>query len=732
MTPVLVVDDSLTVRMDLEEAFAGAGFEPTLAADLASAREMLARRRFALVVLDVLLPDGDGLALLAELKRSPEHAQTPVVLLSTEAEVQHRVRGLQTGADEYVGKPYDPAYVVARARDLVRRREPAGAAPRPPVLVVDDSLTAREALRADLERAGLDVVTAATGEEGLRVAADRRPSAIVVDGLMEGLDGAAFVRQLRADAALRTTPCILLTASGTVGELGALEAGADAYLRKEDGHAVVLARLQALLRASSAPPAQAAGGLLAPKRLLAVVGEAPLADVSARLRQDGHEVVAAATVDDALQLLAVDRGVDAILVDATGSPGLAFEACRRVRAEPRWRALPLVVIGAAGEDEASLVAIDAGADDYVSTGGGLEVVRARVRAQLRRKAFEDENRSREAYARSAAILETISDAFFAVDRAWRFVYVNHALEEVVGAGRRALVGETLWARCSWLGGSAAEALRGAASSGAPATFEAQAPGERWLEVRAFPHREGLTAYLRDVSERRRSQEVQAHFLGIVGHDLRTPLTAVSASVGMVLRDEALPEKHRRALQRVAGASSRMSRLISDLLDYSRARLGEGIPIALRPAHLDAICQEVLEELATVYPGRRIAYRHEGDGLGVWDPDRVQQVLLNLLTNALRHGPDDGEVALSWRGSAEEKVIAVHNVGPPIDAQLQRHIFHPFKRGDASGNAWGGVGLGLYIVEQIVAAHGGSVALRSDEASGTTFTVRLPAQVRPAA
>ena len=100
------------VRMDLAEAFSAAGFQPDLSVDLAAARRALSAARFALVVLDVLLPDGDGLELLAELKCSPVHGATPVVLLSTEVEVQHRIKGLQTGADEYVGKPYDAEQVV--------------------------------------------------------------------------------------------------------------------------------------------------------------------------------------------------------------------------------------------------------------------------------------------------------------------------------------------------------------------------------------------------------------------------------------------------------------------------------------------------------------------------------------------------------------------------------------------------------------------------------------------
>jgi DNA-binding response OmpR family regulator len=109
------VDDSLTVRMDLKEAFASAGFDPTLCNDLACARAQLSRRRFSLVVLDVLLPDGDGIDLLGELKLDPVHGATPVVMLSTEAEVRHRIRGLRTGADDYVGKPYDPGRARQRA-----------------------------------------------------------------------------------------------------------------------------------------------------------------------------------------------------------------------------------------------------------------------------------------------------------------------------------------------------------------------------------------------------------------------------------------------------------------------------------------------------------------------------------------------------------------------------------------------------------------------------------------
>jgi two-component system NtrC family sensor kinase len=724
--PVLIVDDSLTVRMDLEEAFSAGGFAPVLCEDLASARAQLAERRFALAVLDVLLPDGDGIELLGEIRANAGLAAMPVVLLSTEGEVRDRVRGLRHGADEYVGKPYDAAYVVARARNLVRAREarrgePGGSL----VLVIDDSATAREALRGVLETAGLEVVTAAAGEDGLRIAADRRPAAVIVDSLMPGMDGASFVRQLRADAVLRSTPCMLITGSGDIGELGALEAGADAYLRKEEGHAVVLARLQALLRTSTPAAATGTPGILAPQRLLTIGAASRLSAFAERLRADGHDGVASATGAEALELLAVDQ-VEAILLDLA-SPGVGLETCRRLKGDAAWRALPLIAIAAPGDDDAAAVeAMNAGADDVVPAGIDVDVLRARMRAQLRRKQFADENRHREAYTRSAAILETISDAFLAVDVAWRLVYVNHSCEELLGGSRSELVGHTLWERCGgFSGGPFAAELHRAVVANEPVTFEAPFGADQWYEVRAFPHADGLSAYLRDVTERRRTAEVQAHLVAIVSHDLRTPLTAIIASAQGALRDRALADKPRRAFDRVATSAARMARLINDILDYSRARLGKGLPTVPGPADLDEICREVIAEVEASHPGRGVHYDHEGDGHGEWDRDRIQQLLTNLLTNAVRHGDPHGRVSLAWRASGDDKVIVVHNDGHAIDPALLAQIFEPFRRGRRAGVQGGGVGLGLYIVQQIVAAHGGKIVVLSEEAAGTTFTVTLP-------
>ncbi len=396
MHKVLIIDESLTVRMDLGEAFDLAGFTHTLCSTLWEARQALTMNSFAVIILDVLLPDGDGVEFLHEIRSTASTASTPVMLLSSEAEVRDRIRGLSTGADDYVGKPYDKSYVVARARQLLRKKEPAGESDKSKtVLVIDDSATFREELRSVLESSGYSVVTAGTGEDGLRAAVDARPAVIVVDGVLPGIDGSTVIRRIRADAVLRSTPCILLTASEErSGELKALDAGADAYVRKEEDTQVILARVTAVLRSSGAPSAiGSTSSLLGPKRILTVDDSLTyLHEVAAQLREEGYDVIPAHSGEEALELLAVQT-VDCILLDLV-MPGLSGqETCRRIKSSSAWRDIPLIMHTALEEQDAMIEGINAGADDYIAKSSDLEVLRARVRAQLRRKQFEDENRN---------------------------------------------------------------------------------------------------------------------------------------------------------------------------------------------------------------------------------------------------------------------------------------------------------------------------------------------------
>jgi two-component system NtrC family sensor kinase len=392
---VLIVDDSLTVRMDLAEAFAAAGFRPVLCAGAAAARAALASGdEVPLVVLDLLLPDGDGFTLLEELRASPAGAGTVVLMLSSEAEVKDRVRGLSTGADEYVGKPYDRSYVVARAAELLQRRQADEGPARPLVLAIDDSPTFLAELAKALKLGGYDVLTAASGEDGLHLAASRRPQAVIVDGVLPGIDGPTVIRRMRLDAALRNTPCLLLTAADDRGaELRSLDAGADAFVRKGEDVGLILARLAAVLRTS---PGGAGGertvSLLGPKRILAVDDSVTFLEaLGAELRHEGYDVVLARSGEEALDLLAVQT-VDCILLDLL-MPGLSGkETCRRIKSRPALRDVPLIILTAVDGREAMIEGLGTGADDYIAKSSDFEVLKARVRAQIRRRQFEDENR----------------------------------------------------------------------------------------------------------------------------------------------------------------------------------------------------------------------------------------------------------------------------------------------------------------------------------------------------
>jgi DNA-binding response OmpR family regulator len=393
MTPrVLVVDDSLTVRMDLQHAFEAHGFEVACCSTLEQARAALVDA-WSIVILDVLLPDGDGLALLEELRSTASTATVPVVLLSTEAEVRDRIRGLRGGADEYVGKPYDVSDLIARTRVLLRDRAGAEHDPRPRILLVDDSLTFRAALAEQLEAAGLATVQAVSGEDGLRRAEELHPDAIIVDGIMPGMDGPTLVRRIRLDPALRSTPCLLLTASeGSASEVESLDAGADGYARKSDAPSIILARLSAMLRtAEHSRERHKEVTRSAAKRVLAVDDSITYLEMlAATLLLDGYEVVKARSGEEALELLSVQQ-VDCILLDRM-MPGMSgTEVCTRIKASP-LRHIPLIMLTARDEREDVVEGINAGADDYVPKSADFDVVRARLRAQLRRKQFEDENR----------------------------------------------------------------------------------------------------------------------------------------------------------------------------------------------------------------------------------------------------------------------------------------------------------------------------------------------------
>jgi signal transduction histidine kinase len=214
-------------------------------------------------------------------------------------------------------------------------------------------------------------------------------------------------------------------------------------------------------------------------------------------------------------------------------------------------------------------------------------------------------------------------------------------------------------------------------------------------------------------------------MGIVGHDLRNPLNAITMSAAALLKREDLGDAFAKPVQRIVASAQRMARIIRQLLDFAAARQGGGLPVHPVPADLAVIARNVVDELAAANPGRQLALDVEGSPAGEWDPDLLGEVFSNLVGNALQHG-GDGPVTVRIRGASAHVLAEVHNGGPAIPPELRPHLFDPFRRGRSDGGSQSrSVGLGLFITREIVRAHRGTIEVTSSEPEGTRIALRLP-------
>jgi PAS domain S-box-containing protein len=417
----------------------------------------------------------------------------------------------------------------------------------PVVLIVDHAPSFHAPLVAILRDAGDQVTVVATGEEGLRQAAAARPDVLVVG--TPGADGAALIRRMKLDAALRRTRCVLLTSPGD--EVNVLEVGADALVRRGEDPGVIAARVAALLRAT-APALVAVDSAFGPKRVLAVDdSKAFLGLLAAEVRGDGYDVVLATSGEEALALLAIEP-VDCILLDLL-MPGLSGpETCRRIRGSAAWKDIPLIFLSSRDDPETMIEAFNLGADDYILKSGSFEVVKARLRAQIRRKHSDDEDRrireellakEREASeARAAhelaetraalerarqqleadallrAVAEGTTDAVYVKDREGRYLMINTAGARLLGKSVAEVIDHD---DRSFFPLEEAEAIRDSdralMDGGNSLTTEEQRPvGGSMMSLLTTkgPYRDdsgrvvGLIGIARDISARKRAEENQ--------------------------------------------------------------------------------------------------------------------------------------------------------------------------------------------------------------------------------
>jgi signal transduction histidine kinase len=217
------------------------------------------------------------------------------------------------------------------------------------------------------------------------------------------------------------------------------------------------------------------------------------------------------------------------------------------------------------------------------------------------------------------------------------------------------------------------------------------------------------------------------FLGILGHDLRNPIGAVSMAARRMEQSGTSDPKQAKVVSEIVRTTDRATRILDDLLDLARSSFGTDIPVQKAETSMATLCHDIAEEFRGMNESRHVEVKLEGDPIGSWDAARMGQALSNLIGNAIQYSDASRPITVRISGQDAKTVsVSVHNFGAAIPAESQKTIFQSWMRGqvkDAGVHAH--LGLGLYVAKLMVEAHGGQIGVDSDEKRGTTFTLQLP-------
>jgi PAS domain S-box-containing protein len=605
------------------------------------------------------------------------------------------------------------------------------------ILNVDDSEAGRYVTTRTLAQAGFKVVEASTGAEAVEAARDRDPDLIVLDVNLPDFDGLEVCARLRADPRTASIPVLHLTATYASNDswAAALNRGADAYLTEPVDPNVLVATVRALLRARAA--------------------EAEVRRSAERWQTTFDTIPhGLAYLDADGTILRCNRALGEIyglrpeeLVGARAIPPVpgATEPAEGWPIDRARRSLRREISEVERGDRWLEVAVDPVARDGVFLGAVRTItdITERKRAETQLKGAVD---------RLDSILAGITDAYFAFDPQWRFLAVNRvAAETIFRRPARDLIGRSVHDLYPQGMGTFFDAeYRRALDEGRPTHFEAESRVlERWYEVHAYPQADRLEIYLRDITDRKKAEAERDHllereraarleaeaanrlkdeFLATLSHELRTPLNAI-VGWAAVLRGQSLDPELRRGIDTIDRNARAQSQLIEDILDVSRIVTGK-LQLDVRPVDVVTVVGAALESLRPSAVARRIRVEVSLDPTLpalVGDPNRLQQVVWNILSNSIKFTPAGGTVAVSASFDGAEVRLEIRDTGVGIAADFLPHVFERFRQADASTTrAHTGLGLGLAIVRHLVELHGGTVEAESaGTGRGATFRVRLP-------
>ncbi|ATB51426.1 ATP-binding protein [Corallococcus macrosporus] len=488
--------------------------------------------------------------------------------------------------------------------------------------------------------------------------------------------------------------------------------------------------------------------------VLLVEDNADMRDYVQRLLSGRYTVETAANGHAALEAVRARRP-DLVLSDVM-MPGLdGFGLLRALRASPLTSDIPLILLSARAGEEATIEGLEAGANDYLVKPFSARELLARVEGNLAlARAREEQRQVEQARQALAVVVEQSAEAIGIADPEGRVTYLNEAAQRMLGvpgleAARRTVfldyfpaedqafirdtVLPTVAAQGRWEGELQLRNLHTGVHIPVLYNVATLTDTRTGQPVGMVAAGRELSEQKRQEAEARRRAEFEQQLIGIVSHDLRNPLSAIQLGASVLARREELSERSLRSVLRIQASAERAVRMTRDLLDFTQVRMGGGLPVHRRPVDLHDLAQQVLEELRISHPEREFRVESDGDAQGEWDPDRIAQMLGNLVGNALQYSPPDSRVTVRVHGEDARVLLCVHNEGPPIPAEARKRLFRPLQRARTDGaNAGRSIGLGLFIVKHIVESHGGTIEVTSREGEGTTFIAWLPRRSTPPA